>query len=104
LDYNKGVSEGQGSWRVALGIEQIRIVDKARASALQVDATSTETIADGANAKEGSKDAAAKKKDEGSKPSEEVSAFYFVAEEVAGNDTSNLKTGVGKVVKAAGLE
>lgn len=104
LDYNKGVTEGQGSWRVALSIEQIRIVDKARASTLQVDETSTKANADGTNAKEGSKDAAAKKKDEGSKPSQEVSLFEFVRAKTAGEDTSAVKTGVGEVIKAAGLE
>lgn len=68
LSYKKSQLEGVGAWRVSLGIEQIRIVDKARASAVKVEATETSTNADGTV-----KDSVDGKVEEGNKPTREKS-------------------------------
>lgn len=61
---SKGVMEGLGSWRLNLSIEQVRFVDKATSSLVQVAPTSEEA---GKNADGTSKDDIDAKKEEGSK-------------------------------------
>jgi hypothetical protein len=68
----KGVVEGLGSWRINISIEQIRIVDKAKASLVQVAGETTDGTE---NASDPTKDSVSSKKDNGSKSNIEYSAI-----------------------------
>jgi soluble cytochrome b562 len=70
LSYKKSQTEGVGAWRVSLSIEQIRIVDKAKASSVQIEATESTDNADG-----DIKDSVDGKTEEGNKPTRETSLF-----------------------------
>jgi hypothetical protein len=63
----KGVAEGVGAWRINIGIEQVKFVDKARASLVEIAAQPdpTSSASDGSDA---TKDGTGNKKDEGNKP------------------------------------
>lgn len=64
---SKGVSEGVGAWRINLAIEQVRFVDKAKASIVRVEGETSDTTT-GENAKDAvTKDSVKAKKDEGNK-------------------------------------
>jgi hypothetical protein len=74
LSYKKSQTEGVGAWRVSLSIEQIRIVDKAKASLVKVEATES-SIDDTTNADGTVKDSVDGKTEEGNKPTRETSLF-----------------------------
>jgi hypothetical protein len=67
----KGVVEGLGSWRISMSIEQIKIVDKAKASLVQVAGETTDSTD---NASASTKDGLSGKKDNGSKSGIEYTA------------------------------
>lgn len=54
FDISRSQAEGTSGWRISLGIEQIRIEDKARASLIQVASTSETSDVNGTNDKTGS--------------------------------------------------
>lgn len=62
----KGVTEGLSAWRINIGIEQVKFVDKAKASLVKVDAQEDPTSS--SSASDQTKDATGNKKDEGNKP------------------------------------
>lgn len=68
---SKSVVEGLGGWRIQLGIEQVKLVDQAKASLVEVEAV--ESPSSTSNAKDAAKDAAGAKKDEGNKSNLEFS-------------------------------
>lgn len=70
----KSVTEGLGAWRINLAIEQVKLVDKAGASKVEVAGEST-TSADGANATDATKDSVSNKANAGSKPNIEFSTI-----------------------------
>lgn len=76
---SKGVMEGLGSWRLNLSIEQVRFVDKATSSLVQIAPTSEEI---GSNSDGTSKDGIFGKKEEGSKTGLEKTGFRGVADGV----------------------
>lgn len=62
----KGVTEGVGAWRINIGIEQVKFVDKAQASLVEVEAQQDpSSSSDGSDS---TKDGTGSKKDEGNKP------------------------------------
>lgn len=71
LSYDKSALEGLSGWRVKLGIEQIRIVNKAKASLVQIQGETSDESG-GENASGDNKDKTATKKDEGSRPTTTV--------------------------------
>ena len=70
---SKSVVEGLGGWRIQLGIEQVKLVDQAKASLVEVEAV--ESPSSTSNAKDAAKDAAGAKKDEGNKSNLEFAAI-----------------------------
>lgn len=70
---SKSVVEGLGGWRIQLGIEQVKLVDQAKASLVEVEAV--EKPSSTSDAKDAAKDAAGAKKDEGNKPQAEKTLF-----------------------------
>lgn len=75
---DKGIQEGLGSWRIRLGIEQIRVTSKASASIVEVENT-TQSSSD-SNASDATKDATGSTKDEGNKPTREKTLALDVKE------------------------
>lgn len=76
---DKGVQEGLGSWRIRLGIEQIRVTSKATQSVVEVEnAPSKETSSD-SNASDATKDTAGETKDEGNKPTRTIAGKLGVS-------------------------
>jgi hypothetical protein len=71
IDPEKGQSEGLSGWRVKIGIEQIKIIRKAKASLVQVENSSEDVNADG-TPKDDVKDTADGTKDVGSKANKQV--------------------------------
>lgn len=90
---DKGVQEGLGSWRIRLGIEQIRVTSKASASIVEVENT-TQSSSD-SNASDTAKDTTGATKDEGNKPTREKTLALDVKEK--GSDA------VGAAKKYLGL-
>jgi len=87
----KGVVEGLGSWRINISIEQIRIVDKAKASLVQVAGESSD---DTVNADKAKADALAGKSDNGSKSSTKTrddSLFRSAADGLGDTDAARNK-------------
>lgn len=73
---SKGVTEGVGAWKISLTIEQVRFVDKAKASIVRVESETTDTTSNGETAKDGAtKDSVTSKKDEGNKSGRATSLF-----------------------------
>lgn len=66
---DKSQVEGLSGWRIRLGIEQIKIVNKSRASVIQIDESAT------AEADEANKDKTSDTKDNGGKPTISYSQF-----------------------------
>jgi hypothetical protein len=87
----KGVVEGLGSWRINISIEQIRIVDKAKASLVQVAGESSD---DTVNADKAKADTLAGKSDNGSKSSTKTrddSLFRSAADGLGDTDAARNK-------------
>lgn len=63
---SKSVVEGLGGWKISLGIEQVKLVDQAKASLVQIDPVEKPSSA--SDAKDSAKDGTGAKKDEGNKP------------------------------------
>lgn len=71
----KGVTEGVGAWRINIGIEQVKFVDKAKASLVKVEAQEDPTSST-SSASDPTKDGTGNKKDEGNKPNNEQTSFF----------------------------
>jgi hypothetical protein len=87
----KGVVEGLGSWRINISIEQVRIVDKAKASLVEVAGESSD---DTVNAEKAKADGLAEKKDSGSKSSTKTrddSMWRAIGEQVGDVDAAKKK-------------
>jgi hypothetical protein len=69
----KGVTEGVGAWRINIGIEQVRFVDKAQSSLVQIDPQDDPSST--SNGSDSNKDGIGAKKDEGNKSGRERSIF-----------------------------
>lgn len=70
---SKSVTEGVGAWRISIGIEQVKFVDKAQASLVQIEAQDDPSST--ANGSDATKDGTGAKKDEGNKSGREKSQF-----------------------------
>lgn len=90
----KGVTEGVGAWRINIGIEQVRFVDKAQASLVQVEARDDPSST--ANGSDATKDGTGAKKDEGNKAGREKSQFKQGKDAIFGGVTPPPYDGVTK--------
>lgn len=87
---SKGVTEGVGAWRINIGIEQIKFVDKAIASlveiAAQIDPTSSTS-----EGSDDTKDGTGAKKDEGNKASKDSTSLFKKAADKGGDLIGDIK-------------
>lgn len=71
---SKGVTEGVGAWRINIGIEQVKFVDKAQASLVQIEAQDDPSST--ANGSDATKDGTGSKKDEGNKSGKDATSLF----------------------------